>query len=245
MSAEPPRGPAPDASGGAAWLDGAQGLAPHEAQALAHPSRQRIVSALGGSASGHSVSELAALMEMHPNAVRQHMEVLARTGIVTGAVAAPAGRPGRPGTRYTLVEPRAVAGVGSRELMRLLLELVRRTGAGSAEAEAVGMEQGGRLVADGAPPEALAEAFAGLGFAPQDVTGATDRRAGRRELLLRACPFKDAVLSQGGEMVCALHRGMVQGALARIDPRARLAAFEPHHPVHAGCRVAIEGLGAD
>ncbi len=241
MSAEPLEAPAPGPPGGASWLAGEE-LAPHEAQAIAHPSRRRIVAALGGAATGHSVSELASLMEMHPNAVRQHLEVLCRAGVVAGAVAPSSGRRGRPGTRYTLAAQRAVAGVGSRELLRLLLELVRRMGAGTSEGEAVGVDHGGRLVADGAPPEALAEAFAGLGFAPQDVTGAAGRSAGRRELLLRACPFKDAVLSQGGEIVCALHRGLVTGALARIDPGARLTAFEPNDPVRAGCRIAVEGL---
>ncbi len=226
------------------WLAGTEGLAPHEAQALAHPSRQRIVSALGRSAAGAGVSELADLMGMHPNAVRQHLEVLARAGIITGAVEAPSGRPGRPGTRYRLVGARAVAGVGGRELTRLLLELVKRTGGSSADAEAVGVEQGAGLVTPGAAPEALAEAFAGLGFAPQDVTGDVERRAGRRELRLRACPFKEAVLLQGGDLICALHRGLVRGALAGIDPGATLTAFEPNDPVRVGCRVSFGGLGA-
>jgi len=155
------------------WTDDAAGLAPHEAQALAQASRQRIVEALGRAPDGRTVAELADLVSLHPNAVRRHLDVLSRAGVVVATPAPSTGRRGRPSMRYSLAAPHAVAGVGGRELIRLLLELVHRSGAGSDTAEALGIEQGARLVPEGAGPEALVAAFAGLGFAPQDMTSAT------------------------------------------------------------------------
>jgi predicted ArsR family transcriptional regulator len=144
--------------------------------------------------------------------------------------------------RYALAAPHGVAAVGHRELVRLLLELVRRAGTDDDDADAFGHEQGRHLVEAGADPEALAAAFAGLGFAPQEVTPAAARRAGELDLRLRACPFKEAVLAEGGHLICALHRGLVRGALERVDGEAELAGFEPKDPVTAGCRVHVRGL---
>jgi hypothetical protein len=135
-----------------------------------------------------------------------------------------------------------VAAVGHRELVRLLLALVRRTTAGEDDVEAFGREQGGRIIPGSPGPGALAASVAALGFAPEEVTSEGDRRKGRMDLRLRACPFKDAVLAEGGHLVCALHRGMVCGMLERIDDAAELAVFEPKDPVTAGCRILVEGL---
>lgn len=217
-------------------------LTPEEAGALAHPSRRGIAEALGSAGEGLTVAELAGRVNLHPNAVRQHLDVLQRAGVVVSTPSAPTGRRGRPSARYALAAPHAVAAVGHRELVRLLLELVRRSRTSEDEVEAFGWEQGRRLVGDGVGAEALAASFAGLGFAPEEVTSESDRRGGQMDLRLRACPFKDAVLADGGHLICALHRGLVRGALERIDDRAELAIFEPKHPVTAGCRVLVTGL---
>ena len=216
-------------------------LTPEEAGALAHPSRRGIAEALGSAGSSLTVAELAGRVDLHPNAVRQHLDVLQRAGVVVSAPSAPTGRRGRPSARYALAAPHAVAAVGHRELVRLLLELVRRSRTSEDEVEAFGWEQGRRIMGGGGP-EALAASMAGLGFAPEEVTSEGDRRAGQMDLRLRACPFKDAVLAEGGHLICALHRGLVRGALERIDDDAELAVFEPKHPVTAGCRVLITGL---
>ena len=67
-------------------------LTPEEAGALAHPSRRSIAEALGSSTSGLTVAELAERVRLHPNAVRQHLDVLQRTGVVVSAPSAPTGR---------------------------------------------------------------------------------------------------------------------------------------------------------
>jgi hypothetical protein len=84
-------------------------------------------------------------------------------------------------------------------------------------------------------------AFARLGFAPEEVTGAAARRRGEMELRLRHCPFREAVLAPGGELVCTLHRGLTLGLLDGAAEDANLTAFEPKDPRTAGCRVGIRG----
>jgi predicted ArsR family transcriptional regulator len=215
------------------------GLTPDEARALAHPSRRAVAEALAAAGGALNVAELADRVGLHHNAVRQHLAALQRAGVVAAAPSVPTGRAGRPSMRYALAAPTAVAAVGHRELVRLLLGLVRRARTTEDDVEAFGWEQGRGLVPDDADLDALKASLAGLGFAPEEVTTAADRRAGRSDIRLRACPFKDAVLAEGGHLICALHRGLVRGALERIDDDAELAVFEPRHPVTAGCRVLV------
>lgn len=220
------------------------GLSLDEAQALAHPSRRRIAEALTRTPGGLTVAQLAEAVELHPNAVRQHLNVLANAGVVVSAPSAPTGRRGRPSTRYALAAPHGVAAAGHRELVRLLLELVRRAGMDREAVERFGEEQGYRVLGAGAQPgvDGLAATLAGLGFAPEEVTSAADRRAGEMDLRLRSCPFKEAVLAEGGELICALHRGLVRGTLGRTAPDAELAEFETKGPVEAGCRALVRGV---
>ncbi len=220
------------------------GLSSQEAQALAHPSRAGIAEALGGSPLGMTVSELADHMGLHPNAIRQHLSVLQQAGVVTSEASAATGRRGRPSRRYSLVTPHGVAAVGHRELVGLLLEIVRRSGASESVVEAFGMERGLRLVGNDVTgqTQALTGGLAGMGFAPEEVTSQADRQAGEMDLRLRACPFKEAVQAEGGHLICVLHRGLVRGVLERVNEEAELVAFDPEDPVTAGCRVLIEGL---
>ncbi len=220
------------------------GLSLDEAKALAHPSRRRIAEALTRTPGGLTVSQLAEAVELHPNAVRQHLNVLAGAGVVVSAPSAPTGRRGRPSARYALAAPHGVAAAGHRELVRLLLELVRSSGMDAEAIERFGEEQGYNALGSTAQPgfEGLTATLAGLGFAPEEVTSTAGRRAGRMDVRLRSCPFKDAVLAEGGELICALHRGLVRGTLGRTAPDAELADFEIKGPVEAGCRALITGV---
>jgi len=218
--------------------------APTEAQALAHPSRERIVEALAASEDGMSAYELAEAVGLHHNAVRQHLELLARAGVVVSERHAVPGRRGRPSIRYRLVSKDGLAQAGHRELVRLLLGLVRRAGATEREVEEFGREEGRLLAHRGAGRQALAEAFARLGFAPEEVTDRAARRRGEMEVRLRRCPFADAVLAPDGHLVCALHRGVTLGLLDVAAEDANLTAFQPRDPIAAGCRVAVRGLDA-
>jgi predicted ArsR family transcriptional regulator len=201
-----------------------------------------VAEALCARPSGATAFQLAEAVGLHHNAVRQHLEVLARAGLVTSAREQVPGRRGRPSIRYRLVAPGGLAEAGHGELVRLLLRIVRRAGASEQEMEDLGREEGRLLAGAGSGGEGLVEALARLGFAPEDVTAAADRGRGDMDLRLRRCPFADAVLAEGGHLVCALHRGLTLGFLDMAAADGYLSAFEPHDPLVAGCRVAARGV---
>ena len=215
---------------------------PSPAEALAQPSRRRIAEILSGAPAGLTPFELAQAVGLHHNAVRRHLEVLARAGVVRSERDAAAGRPGRPSRRYRLVATEGLAEAGHRELVRLLIELIRRAGASEHDVEEFGRDEG-RLLGHGQRTGAgIVETLAGLGFAPDDVTESAAKGRGELDLRLRRCPFVDAVLAEGGHLVCALHRGLTLGVLDATAPDAYLAAFEIRDPIAAGCRVLVRGL---
>ena len=216
--------------------------APTPAEVLAQPSRRRIAEALAAAPVGLTPFELADSVGLHHNAVRRHLDVLACAGVVASEREAAAGRPGRPSRRYRLIALDGLAEAGHGELVRLLLELVRRTGAGEREVEDFGRDEGRLMGRDGEGMATLVQTLAGLGFAPDDVTSDAARHAGELDLRLRHCPFAAAVLAEGGALVCALHRGLTLGVLDVAAPDAYLAGFEIKDPITAGCRVHVRGV---
>lgn len=213
-------------------------LAP--AGALAHPSRRRIAGELAGSPDGLTVADIARRVGLHHNAVRQHLATLAAAGVVASARDAPAGR-GRPTARYWLIDDQAPRVAAHQELLRLLVGLVARSGIAEDEVEEHGREAGERIpIAPGR--EGLLASVAQLGFAPREVGAATDAAEGVLDLALDFCPFRDAVLAPGGEAICTLHRGLMEGLSARVAPGAEVTRFEPRDPRLAGCRVRVAGL---
>jgi predicted ArsR family transcriptional regulator len=209
------------------------------ARALAQPSRRRIVEELSASPEGLTAFSLAERVGIHHNAVRQHLSILAAAGIVAAEREAPQGR-GRPSTRYRVVDGDAQAAAGHRELVRLLVKLLRQTGFAPQDLESFGRSQGRGMTEAGAGPRAVLDAFARLGFAPHETASAAEAAEGRIVARLECCPFREAVLAPGGESVCHLHRGLAEGLLERAAPGARLAGFEVRDPIHAGCRLVIE-----
>jgi predicted ArsR family transcriptional regulator len=213
------------------------------AAALAHASRRRIANLLANAPSGLGVAAIADGVGLHPNAVRQHLDVLARAGVIAAERRPPHGR-GRPGFLYRLVDPEAPRIAAHQELVRMLVNLLRRTGIGPDEIEAYGREQGARLVT-GAGVHAFLDGFARMGFAPRELGTAADRRKGRLELSLEHCPFRDAVAQPGGDLICTLHRGLSAGMASRAAASARLTEFQPRDPFEAGCRLVVEDLVVD
>jgi predicted ArsR family transcriptional regulator len=64
------------------------------------------------------------------------------------------------------------------------------------------------------------------------------RRKGSRtvEIALRGCPFRD-LLEEHRELVCSVHRGLLEGMLEGSRPRLHLQAFEPLADRSSVCRV--------
>lgn len=208
------------------------------AAALAHASRRAIARHLGESPAGLSVAELTERVGLHPNAVRAHLKVMAAAGVVSAAMDPPRGR-GRPGMRYLIADGEAVRAAGHQELVRMLVTALVEVGADDATLERIGREHGANLV--GRPERgAIPATLAGLGFAPRETTPAAHGIAGRLDLRLGNCPFRDAVVNPGGTAVCTLHRGVLAGMAETA--RGELAEFTPRDPVSAGCTARFTGL---
>jgi predicted ArsR family transcriptional regulator len=211
------------------------------AGALAKHTRRRITDLLAEYPAGAGAQVIAKRVGLHPNAVRRHLQALAAAGVVATEPAMPTG-PGRPRLRYRLADMQAPRIAAHQELVRLLVAYITRTGADAGDLEAFGRSQGAFL-AVGAGADAIAESFARLGFAPHETGSADDRAHGRLGMRFEHCPFSDAVMAPGGELVCRLHRGLAEGIVAAAVPGGRLTAFQPQDPVRAGCGVEVDGLG--
>ena len=153
----------------------------------------------------------------------------------------PQGR-GRPTVRYTLIELDDVTMVSAhQELVRMLVQLLGDMGADDEKVCAFGDRHGGNLVR-GEGRAAVVSSLSRLGFAPHETTPRQDALAGALHLRLEHCPFRDAVLAPGGEMVCALHRGLLNGMARTACPGAVLEDLTSREPVQAGCLVHMAGL---
>ena len=164
------------------------------------------------------VREVAQRTGLHPNTARFHLEALVEAGLAVRE-AEDRETPGRPRIGYRA----AADGPGGRRQYRLLAVMLASLIAGTmpepaAAAEAAGREWGAYLAEQPPPYQRLsaAEAIAKLtgimrelGFEPQGVTGAD---GGQYRLQLRQCPFLE-VAKQHRDVICALHLGLMRGAL--------------------------------
>ena len=200
-----------------------EGTALH--RALADERRARIVEELRLERGGLDVQELSRRFELHPNTVRWHLGILADAGFVTSR---PAGRraPGRPRIVYSL-SPEAAA--AARDEYRLLATILAGTVAieaeGSARAEEAGRAWGRYLVRRPQPLAHLGEEEAvGEVVRLLDEQGFEPEAEGR-DVRMRRCPFHD-LAEQHPEVVCAVHRGLIDGALSELGSDLEVEALE-------------------
>jgi predicted ArsR family transcriptional regulator len=165
-------------------------------------TRDRVLELLQEHPAGLTPAELAAALGLKHNGVRKHLAVLAGAGRVSAERRAPF-TVGRPSTVYRALGE-AVPGFPHRMLSRMLLRAVEHVEARDAE----------RIAFESGPSQKLEDMLGSLGFAPAEITSLAERRAGRRTIELRACPFLDLVEAPHGRLVCAFHRGLVRRDMA-------------------------------
>lgn len=201
-------------------------------KALADDTRFRLYRYLGLSGRPVSVRELSTRLSLHPNTLRPHLRRLEEAGLVRREARKSSATVGRPQTLYAAVDRDAREGRDYRLLAEILAGLV--SGLRSRErAMVLAREWGQYLAFQGGPRPGtrlpagrnlavLQEAMSHAGFDPRF------RRAGRGtvEVSLRDCPFRD-LLDDHRELVCAIHRGLVEGMLGALKPPLALVAFEP------------------
>jgi predicted ArsR family transcriptional regulator len=194
-------------------------------------SRAHVLDLLRGAGSPVGVQEIAGRAGLHPNTARFHLDALVEAGL---AARAPKERttPGRPSMAY-----RAVAGGGplGRRRYRLLAEMLTSLIAGmmpepGEAATEAGREWGRYLTEQPAPYQRLdagqavrrlTAALAEIGFAPEAVADGI-----QYQLRLRQCPFRE-VAENHQDVVCQLHLGLMQGALAQMRAPVTADRLEP------------------
>ena len=214
-------------------------------KALADDTRYRLYRYLRLSGRPVPVRELATRLGLHANTIRPHLRRLVDAGLVASVSRRGPSAVGRPQTVYTAVAMDNREGRDYRLLADILATLMTGTRARTG-AEVLAREWGDYLMSRHAPPPgarrpgpnlaALREALAEAGFDPRF------RRRGNRsvEIALRGCPFRD-LLEEHRELVCTVHRGLLEGMLEGSRPRMRLRSFEPLADRGSVCRVVAGG----
>jgi predicted ArsR family transcriptional regulator len=208
-------------------------------KALGDNTRYAIYLELARSPAPLSTAAIADTLGLHVNTVRPHLERMREVGLLEQRIGATRGV-GRPQHLYALspdapslgLEPSAFP-----RLARMLLRLAGEAGIGGEDAAEAGKEQG-RVDAGGFAPgtpclEALMAQLAEIGFDPEvegDGDGVT--------VAFTHCPFRD-LAEANPDLVCNLHRGMVEGLVTEIGGD-RVTEF--HTLVHRSpCQVQLAG----
>ena len=201
-------------------------------RALADPSRARILERLRATEAPQDASQLARAVGLHVNTVRSHLRVLATAGLV--AV--------HPEERHTRGRPRLVyepaaqaetsgAHAGYQLLAEILASELASSGDDSAGRARQAGEAWGRFLVSRRPPHVPSSASEDIaavldlldeaGFDPTlepDATGHT--------VLMQHCPFGE-VADHYRKIVCAVHLGLIQGALDELGAHARADRLVP------------------
>jgi predicted ArsR family transcriptional regulator len=176
-----------------------------------------------------SAAEVARLAGLHPNTARFHLAALLTDGLVERATEARV-TPGRPRVLYAVRGGSAPGPRSYRLLAEMLTGLVGSLGATGSAVEA-GRGWGRRLVTDREAAEVPAEEAVArmnrlldaIGFRP---TLHGDPAGEGAEVRLHHCPFRE-VAEGSPDVVCALHLGLMQGALAGLQAAVTASSLEP------------------
>lgn len=203
------------------------------------PSRARVLTALTDASEPLSLAALSHATALHINTLREHLEALQQHGLVSRAPAAPNGR-GRPAWLYSATAESVPSGVSEYAgLASALAESIRCHSPDPAQdGREAGQDWGRDLAGRQGPPPApgvtaarrhVVELLDDLGFAPETTRRATSVR-------LTRCPLLEAATANP-DVVCAVHRGIVEGALSHWGapaPVTLLAFAEP-----GACRLRL------
>jgi predicted ArsR family transcriptional regulator len=200
-------------------------------KALADDTRYRMYHYIGLAGRPVSVREMSRRLNLHPNTLRPHLRRLEEAGLVAREIKKTASV-GRPQTMYSIRETEGEDARDYRLLAEMLCGIVRGSKA-LEQARGLARQWGSYLVAQGGPKPGvklparrnlavLQEAMAKAGFQPR-----FRREAGPAiEVTLRDCPFRD-LADDYRELVCTLHRGLLEGMMGGLKPPLGIKEFRP------------------
>jgi predicted ArsR family transcriptional regulator len=200
-------------------------------KALADDTRYRLYRYIGLAGRPVSVREMSRRLSLHPNTLRPHLRRLEEAGLVTREIRK-GSSVGRPQTLYSMGATEGSERGDYRLLAEMLCGVVRGKRA-VAQAQELARQWGSYLVAQGGPKPGvrlpdrrnmalLQEALARAGFEPRFRRGI----GSTVEVTLRDCPFRD-LADDYRDLVCTLHRGLVEGMLGGLKPSLALKEFKP------------------
>ncbi|MCG2800454.1 MAG: helix-turn-helix domain-containing protein [Cellulomonas sp.] len=210
------------------------------------PAGRAILAALRSQPAPFTLATLVTATGLHVNTVREHLAALTDAGLVTRGRTAPQGR-GRPASTYAALSSSATSEPGpspvSAEyagLAAALASTIHRTSSSPGrDAADAGTEWGRELArtrpsphpADDVDPRGqVVHLLADLGFAPQPVEDSP-------AVLLTRCPLLETA-RRYPEVVCAVHLGLVRGALGEFGADPEGAELYPFSDPGA-CRLDL------
>ncbi len=217
-------------------------------RALASQSREQLLQLLHGSDDALTVAELASQTGLHPNTVREHLNILIEAGLALSESQGGGGR-GRPKRAYRATALAAVPGSRSAQdadslelLCRVLAAQAARDNFGSSTWDHVenSARQWVHEHADEVPArrvqtseqaiEVITELLDQRGFAPT-------AEPEEQRVVLHACPYGGLAAEQQ-QVVCGAHLGLVLGALERAGSPVK-ARFSDIDPITPRCVIQL------
>ncbi|MFC4945157.1 helix-turn-helix transcriptional regulator [Pseudonocardia sp. GCM10023141] len=210
--------------------------------------RQQVLEAIQRAVRPVGVSEIAAQLSVHPNTARFHLESLVADGVAERTMDAASG-PGRPRLLYRQRPGLARGGTRRYQILaEIMLSHLAAAGPTAGEAATTaGRAWGAHLISRPAPFHEVTRADAitrlvamleDLDFAPDVATDDPDLPTRVR---LRHCPFLE-LAQEHRDLVCPLHLGLMQGALAELHAPLAATGLEPFAEAGA-CLAHLTPIG--
>lgn len=199
-------------------------------RALADGTRSHLLRILSAGAHALDAHELAEQLNLHLTTVRAHLGVLVDAGLVTSHTEDRT-TPGRPRRLYEAVAGALAASdsTGYRLLAEMLASHLAGTSTDVTQDAITAGRAWGTYLVERPPPFTTTP----IGTARAEVIGLLDRLGFQPELsddgtriMLRRCPFLD-VARRHPDVVCSLHLGLLQGALATLGAPLQARELEP------------------
>lgn len=220
------------------------GLDGHTDSRIPSARREQVLQALRASPRPRTIASLAEQLHVHPNTVRFHLAALHRAGQVDQSFGETT-NPGRPPILFRATRTMAPDGPTNYQLLATILtsHLAGASPDPTHIAIDLGRAWGPRLVEPAParpgrtrPPRIealnrLTHMLSDLGFAPEAPHWTRDST-----IRLRHCPFLTIVgdpisenghPGQRGNVICSLHLGVMQGALAAMDSPVTVDRLDP------------------
>ncbi len=174
------------------------------------PTRTRVLALLQAATEPRSVIDVADELGLHKNSARFHLDALVESGFAEREVSA-TGTQGRPPLVFTATsEAPTIGNLHLTELVQVLISsFVEPTAEAFPLAERAGRTWGGSVASQEESPDpdldGLAIHLGERGFGTVNEDGC---------LSFTRCPFRATVTSRQLPLVCAMHKGFLDGYLA-------------------------------